>query len=386
MPDRMLEQLSRELETLRQQLAEMEMAKSQHQRVEQALQEAADKYHSLFESAGDSIFIVDPPTLRILDVNANAARRLGYSRDELRTMELDDVEVLSLVGTPGQLAWESTYSGMKVYECEYRRKDGSLVPVEVSSSLARYGNRQVFQNFVRDITARKQIEAEREQLIADLDAFAHTVAHDLKNPLNVLVGYAGDLAKNLDLLSPDQVTYYAGLLRNTSLKMGHIINELLLLASVRRSDTVDRAPLNTSELVTGALERLRMLIDQREAVIQTPDEWPVALGYAPWVEEVWANYISNAVKYGGDPPVVELGAFEHDTAVHFWVRDNGPGIAEADLSRLFNQFSRLDEARAEGHGLGLSIVSRIIQKLGGRVGVESSLGQGSVFYFILPGV
>ena len=127
-------------------------------------------------------------------------------------------------------------------------------------------------------------------------------------------------------------------------------------------------------------------IAERQAEIIIPDEWPRALGYEPWVEEVWANYISNALKYGGHPLRVELGAdVEPDGMVRFWVRDNGDGIAEEERARLFTPFTRLDKnSDRKGHGLGLSIVKRIVEKLGGRVVVESEAGQGSTFSFTLP--
>jgi len=103
------------------------------------------------------------------------------------------------------------------------------------------------------------------------------------------------------------------------------------------------------------------------------------------VEEVWVNYLSNALKYGGQPPRVELGAEQKDEMVKFWMRDNGNGIAPEEQARLFTLFTRL-EVRAKGHGLGLSIVQRIVEKLGGQVGVESDgvPGHGSLFCFTLP--
>jgi len=113
--------------------------------------------------------------------------------------------------------------------------------------------------------------------------------------------------------------------------------------------------------------------------------WPIALGHAPWIEEVWVNYLSNAIKYGGWPPRVELGAMEQgDGIVRFWVRDNGSGLTLEEQTRLFTPLTRLDRVRAKGHGLGLSIVRRIVERLGGQTGVESEVGQGSVFFFTLP--
>jgi signal transduction histidine kinase len=128
-----------------------------------------------------------------------------------------------------------------------------------------------------------------------------------------------------------------------------------------------------------------------EIVLPDASAWPEALGYAPWVEEIWVNYLSNALKYGGTPAAslrVELGATAQDDGmVRFWVRDNGPGLSPEEQAQLFTPFTRLDRVRAKGHGLGLSIVRRIVERLGGQAGVESQgvSGRGSVFYFTLPG-
>ncbi|MEJ2751008.1 MAG: HAMP domain-containing sensor histidine kinase, partial [Anaerolineae bacterium] len=117
-------------------------------------------------------------------------------------------------------------------------------------------------------------------------------------------------------------------------------------------------------------------------------DWPLALGYTPWVEEVMVNYVSNALKYGGRPPYVELGATRQpDNRVRFWVRDNGLGLTPEQQAKLFTEFERLGQTRANGHGLGLSIVRRIVEKMDGDYGVESTAvpGEGCTFYFTLPG-
>ena len=175
---------------------------------------------------------------------------------------------------------------------------------------------------------------------------------------------------------------------------GSIIDELLLLASVRKVDDVEPRPLDTEAIVFNVLQRLADLTESHKADIVLPDIWPIAWGYAPWIEEVWANYISNAVKYGGSPPRVELGATvasidEKDddvpNVIRFWVKDNGDGLSEEQRARLFIPFERLEQVRVKGYGLGLSIVQRIMEKLGGASGVESSgcPGEGSLFYFEL---
>lgn len=220
---------------------------------------------------------------------------------------------------------------------------------------------------------------------AELEAYAHTVAHDLKNPLFTIRGYAGVLKRQLNGASSPKALEMVSHIENSSQKMDTIIKELLLLSQIRNQD-VDTAVLNMSELIAHAEAQLGGLIEQSGGQIHYPAEWPTAVGYPPWVEEVWMNYLSNGLKYGGRPPQLTLGyAYQNNHMVRFWVQDNGPGIPPEQVSLLFKEFTRLNTSRNDSYGLGLSIVYRIIEKLGGEVGVESKPGQGSLFYFTLPG-
>ncbi|MCD4684401.1 MAG: PAS domain-containing sensor histidine kinase [Anaerolineae bacterium] len=248
------------------------------------------------------------------------------------------------------------------------------------------GNSEEVVSVVRDVTARKQVEREREELIAELHAFGQTVAHDLKTPLTSVVGYAEVLADDYDTLSPDERRHYLWVIDREGHKLSRIVDELLTFASVRNQDDVPRNPLHMGLIITSAMGRLSYIITETKAQITAnTDDWPLARGYAPWVEEVWTNYLSNAIKYGGTPPVIVFGADDaRDGMVRFWVRDNGRGITPEHQAQLFEQFQRLDEVHATGHGLGLSIVKRIVAKLGGIVGVESAPSAGSTFYFTLP--
>jgi signal transduction histidine kinase len=244
-------------------------------------------------------------------------------------------------------------------------------------------HREHLEELVRERTV------ELEERNAELDAFAHTVAHDLKNPLAVVTGFAEALRECHHTLPVEDLQRYLYTLERNGRKMKNIVDELLLLAGVREMD-VGTEPLDMANIVAEAQKRLVHLIEERQAEIMAPPEesWPAALGYGPWVEEVWVNYLSNAIEHGGRPPRVELGfdlsgaAREYGT-VRFWVRDNGPGLTSEEQARLFTPFTQLNQVSAKGHGLGLSIVRRIVEKLGGQVGVESKVGRGSVFYFDL---
>jgi len=249
---------------------------------------------------------------------------------------------------------------------------------------------------VRTHLTLRNLQKNLEQQVAELDSFSHTVAHDLKNPLGALLGYAEIVEEELEGTDNDDLRASAAAIRKLGHKMVTIVDGLLLLACVRKMDVASKEILDMDAVVAGAKQRLVGLIAENEAKLVLPSEWPSALGWAPWVEEVWTNFISNAIKYGGDSPVVELGAdmIEHapvanrgdeeEAFARFWVRDHGPGIAPENQRTLFTEFSRLHSVAIEGHGLGLSIVRRIVDKLGGSVGVESTVGDGCLFYFTLP--
>jgi len=273
--------------------------------------------------------------------------------------------------------------------------DHIAIAMEVAASLAvTIRQAGLYERAQQEIADRVQAEeilrqhtGELEARNAELDAFAHTVAHDLKNPVSSVVGYADVLRRNYATLPEDVQEEFLDVITRNSRKMASIIDELLLLSSVRGVGKVELHPLEMGRIVAEARGRLLHLIEEHKGEIELPGTWPVAMGYGPWVEAVWANFISNALKYGGHPPRVELGSAIHaDGWIRFWVRDNGQGLSAEEQARLFTPFERLHKVRAQGHGLGLSIVQRIVKKLGGQVGVESDgvPGAGCEFYFTLP--
>jgi PAS domain S-box-containing protein len=166
--DKTKEQLVQEVKALRQRVGQLEAAEAKFLKTQEDLGQAGVQPHRLFEYAGESIFIIDLATFRFLSVNENAARRLGYSREELLQMTLDQIEVQDAEDMDEAVAWESIVSGTTYYECIHRRKDGSQMPVEVSSRLTHSGGRGLLLHFVRDISRRKELESEREKLVCEL--------------------------------------------------------------------------------------------------------------------------------------------------------------------------------------------------------------------------
>jgi len=270
-------------------------------------------------------------------------------------------------------------------EFHNRKKNGELFWEfsSISPVRDRDGTVTHFVAVKEDVTERKRLEEERERLISELDAFAHTVAHDLKNPLAVVLGFAELLTAEDVELSRKDVSESLQAVSQSAKKMHSIIDELLLLAGVRKTEVV-AGPVDTALVVSGALQRLSHMMKEYGPEVVLPDRWPVALGYGPWIEEVWANYLSNAISYGGKPPRLELGGETAGDKVRFWVIDNGAGLDDEQKARLFAPFTQLGQARTGGQGLGLSIVRRIMEKLGGEAWVESEPGKGCRFGFTLP--
>lgn len=229
--------------------------------------------------------------------------------------------------------------------------------------------------------------SEKEKLIADLDAFDHTVAHDLNNIIGAIVTSSEMMQYELEHMNYENLGEITELIKLSANKSFHVVKELLTLASVRKQD-IKTNPLDMDAVFAESEKRVNDMIKESNATIIKPKEWPSANGYAPWIEEVWVNFLSNAIKYGGKPPVIELGAnqFYSDKKVRYWIKDNGNGLTKEKQKKLFKQYKRFNQSHIEGHGLGLSIVKRIIEKLDGEVGVISNSipGEGCMFYFTLP--
>ncbi len=368
---------------------------TERKRIEAALKKSEATAQALLESASNGIIVESDG--RIVLVNARAESMLGYRREELIGQAHDILLPEHLRQTHARhraayMANPRTRVMGQGLELRARHKDGTTFPVEIGLSFIETDDETLVMSTIVDITERTEMQqalrqhaAELEAHNAELDAFAHTVAHDLKSPMSILIGFAELLKSDYASLSDDELQQATEAMYQKGHKVINIIDALLLLASVRRMEEIELEPLPMDHILSEALERLARMIEQHQANINLPDAWPTALGHGPWIEEVWVNYVSNAIKYGGRPPQVTLGATEQpDGMVRFWVRDNGPGLSPHQQSQLFTKFERLGQANIEGHGLGLSIVRRIVEKLGGQVGVESEEEEGSTFYFTLP--
>jgi signal transduction histidine kinase len=253
-------------------------------------------------------------------------------------------------------------------------------PIQREELLAR------IQHHLQLHRLQKELYSKTEDLAlknAELEAYAHTIAHSLKTPLAAAARFLEILYKfKNDNLTQEQRHLLQQPLAALAASAAAV--EALLLLSTVSQQSVEVHPLDMGALVAQSLNQLAGLQASSKATVHLPAGWPPALGYAPWVGEVWANLVSNALKYSGTPPRVELGGATEGTQARFWVRDNGQPLSEEQRRRVFLPFTRLHQERAEGHGLGLATVQRIVSRLGGSVRVQAAPGGGNEFSFTLP--
>lgn len=372
------------------------MALYRHE-MERKLVESERWLQTTLSSIGDGVVATDVDG-RIRFINDVAGKLIGWEPAEALGQNLRDV--LKLVRQRKGTADSALAKHLGLdhlattdYKMLLVRRDGRQIPIEQTFSAIKNedGQSEGYVFVIRDVSkhvqAEEAIRAAAEELLAqnkELDAFAHTVAHDLRSPLSPIIGLIDLLEDGLEGMSSDEIRTYLQAISKSSIKMLNIIDELLTLAQLRTED-VDVRELDMTSIVSEVQERMKHLVEESGATLVIPEAWPLSIGHAPWVEEVWVNYLSNAIKYGGSPPRIEIGAtIAGPDHVRFWVRDNGRGLAPEDQAKLFTPFTRLHQTRARGSGLGLSIVQRIVSKLGGEVGLESRVGEGSVFSFTLP--
>ena len=384
---------------------------TEEHRAQEFLRREQEKFRGIIENSTDGISLVDGSG-RFLEWNHAMEVITGISRDEVLQRYQWDVQMQI---TPPEDRTEAIFAEYKKGMEEYlskgvapwlnrlfsrwiQHRDGTRRYIEMVGFRVSSSFDMLTATITRDITemALAELDLERKRrLLAEqntellerneeLDTFTHSVAHDLKNPLSLILGYA-EMAQyeGPDFSKEELQEYMASIIFNGK-KMISIINSLLLLASARKED-VEVGAIDMQQIVSDAIRRLQKQINDSGITITLPEQWFTPIGYAPWVEEVWVNYISNAIRHAGTGCHVSITSERVESGLlRYIVTDNGPGIPAGRLDELFLPFTRLSQAKIEGHGLGLSIVKRIIEKQGGQVGVISAVGEGSSFSFSLP--
>ena len=267
--------------------------------------------------------------------------------------------------------------------------DGSFCPVQLSLRSMTASGVAGFSVIVTDLTERQQsenalrkISEELLEKIGQLESFSYSISHDLRTPLRHMQGFANILLEDYgDKLEPLPKSYLERLVSSAN-RLDRLIDDVLAYCQLSGAQN-ELAPFDLDKMVRETVETYPNL---REANIEIVASSAKVLGYEVALGQCISNLLGNALKFvpKGIAPQVKVWTESADGRVRLWVQDNGIGISPKDQERIFKIFSRVNGNKEyEGTGIGLSMVKKAVEKMGGQAGVESKLGRGSRFWIEL---
>jgi signal transduction histidine kinase len=226
--------------------------------------------------------------------------------------------------------------------------------------------------------------AELTAMNKQLEAFVYSIAHDLRAPLRAMQGYSTMLVEKAGAVLDETGKDYANRINHSAQFMDAMLIDLLAFSRISQQH-VELSAVNLETVVKSVLSRFQKEIQEKNARVENSGPWPAVLAHEQTLAQVLFNLVSNALKFVTKdvPPVLRLRAEDQPGFIRVWVEDNGPGIAPGHQDQIFRLFTRLDGEKYAGTGIGLAIVQKGVERMGGRVGVESPIGQGSRFWFKL---
>jgi PAS domain S-box-containing protein len=366
---------------------------TERKKVEDALQKSETKYRLLVDTANEAIIVAQDGMLKFF--NRMAVELLeGYTEQEIAATPFpafihpDDREMVV----------ENYKRRMKSEEVESRynfrviTRAGAVKWVEISAILIDWEGKPATLNFLSDITERRKMELALSRIMnrlelknKELEDYTYTVSHDLKAPLVTIQGFSDLLRQSYGEKLDDKGRHYIDRINQGSERLNRLISDLLELSRAgRKLKPFEWHDFNA--ILKGSLESLEGKIVQGKVKVSHPHDFPKIYGDDMRLAQVVNNLVGNAVNYMGDQKSPEIGIGWRDSGDYyeFWIQDNGIGIKSEDQGRIFNIFERASEQGAEGSGIGLSIVKKIVETHGGEIRVESVFGEGSKFMFTVP--
>ena len=380
---------------------------------EQALEDRvatlAARFQVSVEAAPAGIVMIDQQG-KILLVNAATERMFDYSRDDLvgQSIELlvpdahrgrhpQDRQAFFAAKQSRQMG-----TGKDLYG---RRRDGTGIPVEIGLNVVDSTDGVVVLGTIVDITERKMLEADQARMAEalkqqaeslavlnsqlaesneELEQFAYVASHDLQTPLRQVTSFAEFLEQEYKGKLDETADEYINWIVDGSKRMQALINDLLEYSRIESRGS-PFGPISMNQIVDDTLLLLRLEIEESGGSV-TRDDLPAIRGDKSQVSRLMQNLIGNGLKYRGDEaPKVHIFADESDAGVTVSVQDNGIGIEPSYHERIFEVFRRLHtQQEYPGTGIGLAVCKRIANRHGGKIWLESEVGKGSTFSFMIP--
>ncbi|HYF01115.1 MAG TPA: PAS domain-containing protein, partial [Planctomycetota bacterium] len=362
---------------------------------EEEMRSREAEYRALVENIPGAVYRseVDHPW-RLLFVSDQIEAISGYPAREFIKGERGYMDIVLPEDIPHiDASIRAAIEERRPYEVDYRirHRDGRIRWVSDRGTVTRnsLGRPAFYEGVVIDITARKEAEEELQRRTVELktanrelDAFAYTVSHDLRAPLRTMHRFSDVLAEEYvgKPLDPEGLKYLQRI-SSGARQMDQLIQDLLAYSRLAREEIVLHA-VSLQEVVKEVLGRLAGDIAHLKARIEVEPELPQILGERVLAGQVVANLLSNALRFvhDGRAPVVRVRSERRDRRVRLWIEDEGVGIAPEYHDRIFKIFERLNPQAYSGTGIGLAIVKKAMEQMGGSVGVVSALGAGSRFW------
>lgn len=360
---------------------------TQAKRTEEALRDSEAKSRALVNTAVDGIITIDKGG-RITSFNPSAERLFGYGAGEVIGRKINILMPSPYQEEHDRYMLDYQMTGIRKMigigrEVAGQRKDGTTFPLDLSVSEIRLGGQRLFTGIVRDISERKQAEVKQAQLLQELESvnrelndFAYVVSHDLKAPLRAIGSLASwlatDYAEQLGPEGQEQLDLLVGRVK----RMHALIDGILQYSRVARSRE-EREVVNLNYLLAEVVE---MLGPPAQIDIRLENDLPGVTGERTRLQQLLQNLLSNAIKFMDKPQgEIRIGCTALEDAWQIHVADNGPGIEAKHFGKIFQLFQTLTPRdEFESTGVGLALVKKIVELHGGKIWVESTVGQGMV--------
>jgi PAS domain S-box-containing protein len=363
----------------------------------QALElESSRRHHQIVETALDAFVGMDSNGL-ITDWNVQSERTFGWPRAEVIGRLLADVVIpqrFREAHTQGLRSFSTTRDGPVLnqrIEITALHRSGHEFPVELSICPIQWGDKYHFAAFVRDVTERNRAQQELARKVdalarsnAELEQFAYVASHDLQEPLRMVASYTQLLARRYKGRLDADADEFIGFAVDGATRMQTLIHDLLSYSRVTtRGQSI--APTDAEVACKNAVRNLRSAIGEADGVVSV-GALPPVLADATQLTQLFQNLIGNAIKYRDHrKPDIRINAKPDGELAIFSIEDNGIGIEPQYFERIFQMFQRLHTIKAySGTGIGLALCRKIVERHGGRIWVESRLGEGSTFLFTMP--